>query len=385
MNYLIVLGLIDKAVGGVAKEKKWVQAVLRGMALLIISCCLVQVVFWVMIKDALAKGDNRVQQWYEYIFMGKLYDFSPGESINYSEHHYLNYALNPRMKYGSTSQFNEKYKIRRTESIRPRNQVKLRILALGGSTTFGELVKREEDTWVYQLEQYVRGECGNTCEVINGGVGGYTVAENLIHYSILLSELEPDIVLLYEGINDVDVRLFGALKSDYSNYRIPWRSEGDVIPPTNQGLSWLYPYQYYFLKTKILPLQKIGIGGVVSPPHPPPSAWEVALERNNSRVYERHMRNLVRLIMGQGHAVVILPQYFTVTNTRDEIYIKGVHEHNEVNRSLAKEMGLPFLENLTNPSSFVSGDTFDNSHFNEQGSKKMAEMVYTFLKRHTLI
>ena len=385
LNYLIVLGIVDKIIRYIAKEKRWLHGTLRGMALLVISCCLVQIVFWVMIKDALAKSDSHINRWYEYSFMDKINEFMPGESINYSEHHYLNYALNPSMKYGSTHQFNKKYKVRRTEPIRPRHQVKLRILALGGSTTFGEKVKREEDTWVYQLEQHVRGVCGNTCEVINGGVGGYTVAENLIHYSILLSQLEPDIVLLYEGINDVDARLFGVLQSDYSNYRIPWRSAGAVIAPAKQEFSWFYPYQYYFLKTKIAPLQKIGIGGVVSPPHPPPSAWKAALERNDSTVYAMHMRNLIRLISGQGHTVVVLPQYFTVLNKSDEIYVKGVREHNEVNRALAHEMELPFLEHLANPSTFVSGDTYDNCHFNEHGSKKMAEVVWKFLKQHQLI
>ncbi len=384
VNYLILFGVVAISIAYLAKEKRVLQRFLQGMSLLIISCCLIQLVFWVMIKDALANSDSRINRWFEFSFMGKVQGFSPGESINFSEHHYLNYALNPQMKYGSSYQFNEKFRIRRMESLRPRHQVKVRILVLGGSTTFGELVKREEDTWVFRLEQRVRGVCGDTCEVINGGVGGYTIAENLIHYSMLLSELDPDIVLLYEGINDVDARLFGDVKSDYSNYRIPWRSEGAVIPAARKEFSWLYPYQYYYLKTKIVPLKKIGIGGVVSPPHPPVSEWELALERNDSSVYAMHMRNLIRLILGQGHSVVILPQYFTVKNKSDEIYIIGVQEHNEVNRTIAREMKLPFLETLILPSSFTAEDTFDNCHFNERGSKKMANLVFTFLHQHKL-
>ena len=37
-------------------------------------------------------------------------NFSPGAAINYVEHHYLNYALNPAVPYGEAKQFNSKYR-----------------------------------------------------------------------------------------------------------------------------------------------------------------------------------------------------------------------------------------------------------------------------------
>ena len=371
--------------------KHWESSIRQNTALKTVTIALmtgilIQATFWVLIEDAVANQSERAQKLFKHVFGSKAQlDFAPGESINFSEHQYLNYVLNPDVSYGDAKQFNAEYRIRRAEPIRSRDRVRWRGLVLGGSTTFGELLRREEDTWVFQLEKRVRNQCGAACDVINAGIGGYTVLENLIHYVILLNNLQPDVVLLYEGINDVDARLFGEIAPDYSNYRIPWRSQGSVYPAVNPLLSWLYPYQYYFLFVHILQVQQIGIGGVVSPPHPPPYEWETALERNKPDIYQTHLRNLIHLLRAEGRQVVILPQYFIVVNGEDKIFVKGVLQHNEINRNLAEELQIPFLGRLTADATFGREDTVDNCHFNERGSVKMAEEVFHFLMQRKLI
>lgn len=384
INYLIALFIFDRFIG-LFKAKEKVNTLLRvGMSLLATGA-LLQVTFWVLTEDVLAREGESVRELYAYTFQGTPMNFSPGAAINYVEHHYLNYALNPAVPYGEAKQFNSKYRIRRTEPIRPRQDVKWRALALGGSTTFGDLVRREEDTWVFQLERRVRGKCGDECDVINGGVGGYTVLENLIHYMTLLEDLAPDVVMLYEGINDVDARLFGSLAFDYSNYRIPWRSGGLVLSQDNSALSWLFPYRYYILVDRLVGFRQVHIGRVVSPPHPPPSEWAAALDHNGSSVYRTHLKDLIQLLLSQGQAVVIIPQYFTVAREGDELFIKGVEEHNRINKAVADEMRVPFLAKLIDPRLFEREDTFDNCHFNEQGGAKMAQEIFNFLIHQRLL
>jgi lysophospholipase L1-like esterase len=366
-------------------ETKGIGNSLRVAGITMVTFLLIQAIFWVLTEHALAIHGKKTQQWFKYILrQGSAVDFAPGSSTNFIEHPYLNYALNAEMPYGERKQFNAEYRIRRSEPIRPRDKVRWRALALGGSTTFGELIANEEDTWVFQLEQRVRKQCGMTCDVINGGIGGYTVLENSIHYMILLYNLQPDVVLLYEGLNDVDARLFNVLTPDYSNYRIPWRSEGSVLPTANPVISWFYPYRY-FLLSEVLKVKEIGIGGVVSPAHPPPSEWAAALERNRPDVYRSHLRNLVQLINGGNRRLVVLPQHFKVVNPEDEIFQMGVRQHNEVNHRVAEEFHLPFLDKLTAASTFVREDTFDNCHFNERGSVKMAEEIFQFLQQQELL
>jgi lysophospholipase L1-like esterase len=384
VNYGFAIFILDRFIARL-KGKEKMKRVLRVGVILLATSALLQVTFWVLTEDVLAKEGKNVRELYAYTFQGKPTEFSPGAAQNYVKHHYLNYALNPAVPYGQGKQFNSTYRIRRTEPIRPRQEVKWRALALGGSTTFGDLVRREEDTWVSQLELRIREQCGDDCDVINGGVGGYTVLENFIHYVTLLEDLAPDVVILYEGINDVDARLFGSVALDYSNYRIPWRSEESVFPQTIGAFAWAFPYRYYILVDRLVKSRHMHIGEVVSPPHPPPSEWAGALDRNPPTIYRTHLKNLIQLLLSHGQAVVVLPQYFTVTQEGDEFFMKGVEEHNRINRALADEMKVPFFGKLIDTGLFHREDTFDNCHFNEQGSIKMAEEVFNFLRNHGLV
>ena len=350
----------------------------------VVSLLFLQAASWTLIENKLTESGATVRGWYDYSFEGKAADFKPGESTNYVEHPYLNYAINPAITYGGFQQFNAEYRIRRSEPIRPRDQVRWRVLVLGGSTTFGEKLSRESDTWVFQLEQQVRALC-ERCDVINGGVGGYTVLENFIHYVSLLSDLKPDVVLLYEGINDVPPRLVGDISNDYSNYRIPWRSEGTVLPRPNVALAWLYPYRFYFLSRQILGVQQTGIGGVTSRPYPPSSEWAASLKRNSPNAYRTHLRDLSLLILAQGSRVVVLPQYFIALNEADKIFMEGVTQHNLVNKEVAEELGVPFFRDLEASGALERDDTFDNCHFNERGSAKMAALVFEFLMANRMV
>lgn len=164
-----------------------------------------QGLFWVLLQKELNKSSKIALHLFEYALERQEPSSSElslnktlfGTGINYSEHHYLNYALNPLFPYGGKLQYNEKFRIRRTEAIRARNQVKWRTLVLGGSTTFCEMVPHEDETWVKQLEIKIRDKYGKDYDVINGGVGGYNIQENFIHYITLLTHLNPDVVILF--------------------------------------------------------------------------------------------------------------------------------------------------------------------------------------------
>jgi hypothetical protein len=56
-----------------------------------------------------------------------------------------------------------------------------------------------------------------------------------------------------------------------------------------------------------------------------------------------------------------------------------------VNRQIAAEFGLPFLDTLMDKPPFTAADTYDNCHFTNAGAEKMARVVFNFLKsRHLL-
>ncbi len=342
-----------------------------------------QLIFWAALKVQLRNEEDSVQKIFSFLFHGGELSFA-GSAVNYKEHHYLNYALNPDAPYLGTKQYSADFKIRRTEPIRPRSAVRWRGLALGGSTTFGEKLAKESDTWPFRLEEQIRRKFGAEYEFINGGVGGYTIEENLIHYLTLLTHLDPDVVVLYVGINDVHPRFFGEIAPDYSNYRIPWRSYGQIIEPPNPLLKHFAPYQYYFLRLHIFPAATRGIGEVAAKRYPEASEWNAGLQRNPPAIYEQNLKNLVALIRGQGRKVLVVPQIYRATKDEERIFESAVREHNEINRSVATAGSIPFAANALT-FKLSDGELTDSCHFTSKGAQEFSTLVLDSLIENQLI
>jgi hypothetical protein len=99
----------------------------------------------------------------------------------------------------------------------------LRVLALGGSTTFGNYVD-DADIWTAQLEKELTTAMAaartpyRRVEVVNAAVPGFTSAENLIQLELLGVHLRPQIVILFQGLNDLRNAHSPGLRPDYANF-----------------------------------------------------------------------------------------------------------------------------------------------------------------------
>jgi lysophospholipase L1-like esterase len=333
----------------------------------------------VLLADRLAASPPAVTNAYAQVFGATPSGSGAGMTSNYRPHPYLNFALNPAAAYMDERQFNAEYSIRRGEPIRPRSEVAWRALALGGSTTFGEKTQHERDTWVYRLEEKMRAAHGPDYDVINGGVGGYNVVENLIHYMLLLDALDPDVVILYVGINDVHPRLMGDLARDYTNSRIPYRGESTTLPVANPALARSALYRLRMLR-EVEARTYAHIYLYVQGSYPPVDEWPAALQHNGPEVYQAHLEDLVRLILAQGHRVVIVPQVFVPAphNAQDLAFDIGVREHNLVNARVAEQYRCPLVD--LKPEGFGRKELIDNCHFTPQGHEKMATELFDFLQ-----
>lgn len=77
-----------------------------------------------------------------------------------------------------------------------------RIIALGGSTTYGDGLDHDE-SWPAQLETVLHEDYGyDQVEVINSGLPMYTSFESFANFSYRGLELQPDMVIVYHAIND---------------------------------------------------------------------------------------------------------------------------------------------------------------------------------------
>jgi lysophospholipase L1-like esterase len=78
-----------------------------------------------------------------------------------------------------------------------------RIVALGESTVFGATVLATDRPWPEVLEERIRTElsCDARVEVVNAGVSGWTLGNQLSRLDADIVPLDPDLVVTYHGYN----------------------------------------------------------------------------------------------------------------------------------------------------------------------------------------
>jgi hypothetical protein len=296
------------------------------------------------------------------------------------------YALDPRRTSGGRHEINEEFLIRRSEPIRSRSEVALRILAVGGSTTHDLKIHREDFTWVYQLESVLRGRHGAGVDVINGGVGGYTIYENFIHYITLLTHLDPDVVLFFQSINDVNPRIFHNEHYDYRDYNRPWWDPRQVeIERSRSPLAWTWTGRLLLWLTHYQHVSQLDIGFLTRKPYPQPEVWAENLRQTPPDLYRQMLENFVLLVKAQGRRPVIVPQVWRSRIASDEEFAKGLATNNRVGQEVAEKYGVPFLPLARLDPVFSDDDLVDNCHFGPTGAEKMGAQVAAFLEESGVV
>lgn len=153
------------------------------------------------------------------------FDVKTGEGLYYA-HPYTAYDMKPG--YGIPGEVTiNSLGFRGKEFSETKQPGTYRIVTLGGSTTYG-IGLEEDGTYPYFLEKVLQERLGtDSIEVINAGLVSATTAESLSRFLLKVVPLDPDLVIFYEGYNDLPPRLFDNYSDDYYHFRkIP-----DYKPP----------------------------------------------------------------------------------------------------------------------------------------------------------
>jgi lysophospholipase L1-like esterase len=102
-----------------------------------------------------------------------------------------------------------------------------RIVCIGGSSVYGHTESSDEATWPARLQAHLNaGQPQPRIEVINGGCSGYSTFEMLINLELRLLAFDPDLVIVYEAINDVRCALYSKddphPRPDNTHWRAVW-------------------------------------------------------------------------------------------------------------------------------------------------------------------
>lgn len=304
----------------------------------------------------------------------------------YIPHQFLNYYPNPEFKKGKTyhnslGYRNKEFPVKKPDGV-------FRIVVLGGSTTYTVTVDDNEKTFPARLEQVLREEYGyDNVEVINAGVGGYNSWETLINLQFRVLDIDPDLIIEYEGANDVHARFVNpaSYKGDDSGKRKQW------TPPSIPILE-----RSAFLRTI---LRKIGLTDQVevedfTKTNTAYGPYSVAkrnpmelLDKNPPIYFRRNLNNMVAISKANNIDIVLVTwacsTYFN-DYTSTPYHQRGYEENNEVVREVAKSNGIPLFDFA----SVMPMDIkywADGRHVNELGAEKQAELFAEFIHKNGLI
>jgi lysophospholipase L1-like esterase len=101
------------------------------------------------------------------------------------------------------------------EIAQPKPERRVRVVVLGGSVAWGLGATADDRTVAGRLEAHLRQRRpGLDLEVVNAGQVGFVSGQELILYHRVVAALRPDLVLLFDGYNDVE--------ADFSNPVSDW-------------------------------------------------------------------------------------------------------------------------------------------------------------------
>lgn len=307
---------------------------------------------------------------------------------------YLPYLPNPAYRAGGLRHNSRGFRGRELRIPKPKGV--FRIAAVGGSTTYTVKVNDNAQTYPALLEALLRHEQGYTrVEVLNAGVAGYTSWESLINVAFRVLDVEPDLVIVYMGVNDMYTRFVQpeAFRGDNSGYRRRWRLPEVDLPERlllvrvlRKALGLRPPLD--IMQVATAPAHdRIEAEGTNLPPQGKMALYGGLLDANSTRYYRRNLRSLAALARVNGAAVMLAT--FAHSPRMDDYrelpyFTRAFREHNQVMAEVAAELSLPLFDFAatmpTDPAYWA-----DDRHVNERGSLVKARLFARFIVENRLI
>lgn len=335
--------------------------------------------------------------WLRYLATPEQYDryvlaasLSP-QDLAWAPHPYLTYYPAPHFSKGLTAHNALGYRGDEFSLEKPAGV--FRIVALGGSSTYDVSIPDNQQTFTAQLERLLRQDYGYAAvEVINAGVPGYNSWELLVNLEFRVLDLDPDLVIIYEGTNDVHARLVepGAYRGDDTGRRQAWQA-----PPV---AVWEHSALLRILSRMSNRTRQVSIDDYVSAPTYLSWPFEARLSeldlepaevlaQNPPIYFRRNLENMVAV--ARQHEVAILlatwaySPYLNDYASKD-YYQRGFEENNNIVREVAASQAVPLFD-FASVMPQSAAYWADGRHSNEAGALEKARLFAAFLAAEGLI
>jgi len=265
----------------------------------------------------------------------------------------------------------------------PKPEGVYRIVALGGSTTYSSATE-PQDSYPAQLQNILRDQYGYAnVEVINGGMVGYSSWETLVSFEFRILELEPDMIILYDSVNDIIPR---------EQISVDCYRGHNTLRGLNATKGYWVQRDDPFIPSALYRLVAINLGWMQNPLvlnswFDPPQAScqldDLPLDQrvaNNPPIYfERNLRNTIVLAQANGVQPVLSTWAYYLEQDRPQYWRDAVDENNEIIRRLADERDVPIYDLAQNLPLDRAYWSDDGIHMYAPGTLEQAQEYAAFL------
>ena len=296
----------------------------------------------------------------------------------------------PLVEYGLSPDFpgHNSLGYRGDEIAIPKPSGVYRIVALGDSSTYGNYLPYDE-TYPYDLQQVLRNDYGyQTVEVINGGVTNYTSWNMLADLAFRIPELQPDLVIVYAGWNDIDAR---ELSPDCYSSPSPFlgldpKRELRAAPAS---LSPSALYRFLAIKFGWMPNPAQSQNSVIdsSISCQPQVIAEIPqnIEANPPVYFERNLREMIVIGKALGIKMMFMSWAFnTNISYFPEFRRPAIAQHNAIVRQVAEESGTLFFDYAA-VAPTDKGSWQDVAHLSTGGALEQAQDIAKYLVEQKVI
>jgi len=275
-------------------------------------------------------------------------------------HPYLGYALVPNYRSAPTAAQQVAHNalgFRGRETTFEKPAGVYRIVTTGGSSVYGMSESSDAAVWSQKLEEMLQAERpGFRVEVVNLGVMGWSTHEMLINLSLRGLDLAPDLVIVYEAINDMRCALYtpgGPVQHDNTQWRQAWpldrpsRIERTLAASRTYLVArrWFTNYAaervdlgFYGIKN-----YKTDFGDLDPYLHAPDPVPQLGFA--NTR---RNLTGIVALCRARGAQVLFatqaLPRWHLGGRASAGDQLAGFEHVLEIQRALSRELAVPLVE-----------------------------------------
>ena len=273
-------------------------------------------------------------------------------TTKYTAAYNLNYIPTPDFKTDSRQHNEHGY---RGELIQCKKNDAYRILFLGGSTTYGSMVKSPAETYPAQTRLILLDSIENdswlqqkfrTIEIINAGMESALSCDELNLYLYKFRYYKPDLVVIHSGGNDAQVSWKdNAYVPDYTHCRNPQMFQ---IKPTpfpkwlmnSYFISFLTISLYYPLDGGSFEITSANVEPIYAQSWYP-EEYKLSIEKGNYEFYPFYVNFniLTDLILKDGAKVVVIPFALNLNTPYplDKTYVQNVRLNNAVMQQVTTE------------------------------------------------